>query len=114
MKNAGSAGTGAGTPPAPQRWSAISDARVEEWAPVPGDADGLVAGLGLVIGLLVGLAVGSAIGHVAIVAGAGAIGGVAAGAIAEARERRSADSVRPRTEPDRRSTGGFAHRGRRR
>lgn len=73
------------------------ETRVEAWEPVPGDADGLVAGLGLMTGLLTGLAVGSAVGQVAIVAAAGAVAGAAAGAIAEARDRRPGD--RDRTGP---------------
>lgn len=89
MKDRGTGQAGDCPPPPPQR-VAGSNAAVEGWEPVPGDADGLVAGLGLMIGLLAGLAVGSAVGYVAIVAAAGAIGGVAVGAIAEARERRSA------------------------
>lgn len=47
-------------PPLPaHRGAASSDDAVEGWEPVPGDADGLVAGLGLMVGLAAGLPSGS-------------------------------------------------------
>jgi len=91
VKDRGTRPAGNWTPPPPQRGVESRNDAVEECEPVPGDADGLIAGLGLMVALVAGLAIGSVFGHVAIVAAAGAVAGAAAGSIVEARDRRSGD-----------------------